>query len=127
MMQKEIHLQNKKIINILAISGIITLFIAFFFNYKCIFKSLFNIPCISCGLTRGFKYIIKFDLINATRMNLLSVPLFITLTIFYILYFIWLILKKDYIFNFFGYFVKHYKILVVILLLSWGIKILEVI
>ena len=125
-MQKVIHLENKKTINILAISGVIVIIIAFFFNYKCIFKSTFSIPCVSCGLTRGFKYILNLDLINATKMNLLSIPLFIILILFYILYFIWIILKKEYIFDFYNYFVKHYKILIAILLISWIIKILEI-
>ena len=125
-MHQELHLQNKKIIDILAISGVLVLLIAFFFNYKCIFKTIFNIPCISCGLTRGFIYILKFDLINATKMNILSIPLFIIVLLFYILYFIWVILKKEYIFKFYNYFISYYKLFIIVLLLSWIINILEV-
>ena len=118
-------MQNKNIINILAISGIVLLLVAFCFDYKCIFKSIFNLPCISCGLTRGFKYILNGDFINATYMNLLSIPLFIMVILFYILYFICIILKKDYIFIFYNYFVKHYKLVIFIFLINFLIGILK--
>ena len=115
----EIHLENKKVINILAVSGIIVLFIAFLFEYKCIFRHTFDIPCVSCGLTRGFKYILKLDLINAIKVNFLSLPIFICFLLFYVFYILWIILKKEYIFKYYKYFVKHYKLFIVILVINW--------
>lgn len=54
---------------LIVISGIV--------NFKCIFKLLLGISCPGCGLTRGFRSIIKLDFITATKYNILSVPLFI--------------------------------------------------
>ena len=121
----EIHCKNKLIINILAISGVLLLFIAFFFNYKCVFKNMFNIPCISCGLTRGFNFILQGDFVNATKMNLLSIPLFLIIIIFYMLYILWISLKKDYIFKYYSFFVKQYKLLIAILSINWIINIIK--
>ncbi|MBQ3021309.1 MAG: DUF2752 domain-containing protein [Bacilli bacterium] len=115
----EIRLENKKAINIIAISGIILLLIVYFLDFNCIFKTIFNIPCISCGLTRGFIYILKLDLINAIKMNLLSIPLFITIIIFYVLYFLWILLKKEYIFKYYNYIIKYYKLIIIILIINW--------
>ncbi len=124
LMQKEILLENKKVINIIAISGVVLLLILLFFNVKCIFKEIFNIPCISCGLTRGFKSILKLDFINATKYNILSIPLFVLSILFYILYIFSLILKKVYIYKLYNILVKNYKILLIILLNSWLINLL---
>lgn len=53
----------------------------FIFNFECIFKRIFNIYCPSCGMTRAFIAIIKFDFIKAIDYNILSVPLFLFLII----------------------------------------------
>ena len=124
-MQKEIHLENKKILHILAVSGIIVILIAFFLEYECLFKRIINIPCMSCGLTRGFIYLLNFDIINATNSNLLSLPLFICITIYYFLYVIWFILKKEYIFKYYNYFVKNYKLVLLVLVINWVINIIK--
>ncbi len=69
----------------IAISGIITL--------KCPFKSLLNIRCPGCGLTRSFRAILNLDFISAIKYNILGIPLFI----FCFLFIIFLI--KDIIIN----------------------------
>ena len=61
-------------IKILAISVLSLLLIAFLFNYECIFKNIFNIPCISCGLTRGFIYVKENqDIVEETKKICLEV------------------------------------------------------
>ena len=35
----------------------------------CLWKYFFGIDCPSCGLTRAFMYLIKFDFINAFKTN----------------------------------------------------------
>ena len=112
-------------IDILAISGLFLPFIVFFFDIKCIFKSIFHIPCISCGLTRAFIEIIHLNIINAINYNILSIPLFIIIFVFYILYFYKLIFKVDYIAKLYNILSKHYKILICLLLIGWIINIIN--
>ena len=85
-MEKANHLENKRLYSVLAISGIFILFIAFLFDIKCLFKLLFSIPCPSCGLTRAFKAIINLDFIGAIKYNLLSIPIFISMILYYVFY-----------------------------------------
>lgn len=119
--QKAIHLDNKKIYHILAISGIFLLLVAFLFNYKCIFKSIFHIDCISCGLTRGFKSILNLNFIEATRYNILSIPLFILVIVYYILY----LFNNRLLDKIYSYIIKNYNVCLIILLISWIINIVK--
>ena len=109
-------------IDMIAISGIFLPFIVFFFDIKCIFKSIFHIPCISCGLTRGFIAILHLKFIDAIKYNILSIPLFIVIVIFYMLYFLKLLFKIDYITNIYNFIIKYYKYLFIILIFSWIIN-----
>ena len=43
---------------------------------QCASLTLFRNPCPMCGLTRGFFHIWHLDFAEATRLNILSVPLF---------------------------------------------------
>ena len=124
-MEKVNHLENKKLYHILAISGIVLLIIAFLFDLKCIIKIIFKIPCPSCGLTRGFISIINLNFIEAVKYNILSIPIFICTIIFYILYILYIFLKKEYIFKYYNIFVKNYKIIIILFLISWVINIVK--
>lgn len=42
----------------------------------CLFRNLFGVRCMGCGLTRGFISILAGDLSAATAYNALSLPLF---------------------------------------------------
>lgn len=125
-MLKVNHLENnKKIINILMISGILLAIIIFLFEPKCLFKEIFNIPCSICGMTRAFKYILNGNFLLALKLNLLSVPLIICLIVFYLLYFISNVFNKNYIYKFYAFVVKNYKILIAILFINWVINIVK--
>ena len=113
-------------IDILAISGIVLPFIVFFFDIKCIFKAIFKIPCISCGLTRAFISIIHLKFIDAIIYNVLSIPLFIFIVVFYILYFIKILFKIDYITKFYITISNYYKFIIIVLIISWIINIIIV-
>ena len=117
-------MKDKNIIDVLAISGLILPFIVFFFDLKCIFKRIFNIPCISCGLTRAFISIIHLDFISALKYNVLSIPLFIFIIIFYILYFLNKIFNKDYIYHFYSIISNNYKVLLLLLIVTWFINLI---
>lgn len=110
-------------IDVLAISGVVLPFIVFFFDIKCIFKKIFHIPCISCGLTRGFIAILHLRFIDAIKYNILSIPLFIVIVAFYILYFLKLLFKIDYITDIYNYFSKYYRFLIIILFMCWVLNI----
>lgn len=101
------------------IGGILLSFIIFLFNPTCLFKRLFNISCPACGMTRAFFYLLNGDVISAFEMNILSIPLFLLILIYIFLYILKLIFKKDYIYRYYDYFIKHYKFLLVILLINW--------
>ena len=117
-------MEDKRVIDILAISSIFLLFIVFFFDIQCIFKSIFHIPCVSCGLTRAFKCILKLDFINAIKYNILSIPLFILLLIFFILYIHNIFFKNNYIYKLYNVFSKHYYIVLSIFFISWIINLI---
>lgn len=48
---------------------------------NCIVKSTFGVSCPACGLTRAFKSLLKFDIYNAFKYNILSIPLAIIIVI----------------------------------------------
>ena len=124
-MEKVNLLENKALYNILAISGILLLVIAFLFDTKCLFKTIFSIPCPSCGLTRGFIAILGFKFIDALNYNLLSIPIFISGVLFYFFYVIFIFLKKDYIHKFYNFYIMNYKLVIILLLLSWIVNIVK--
>lgn len=107
------------------ICGIFFAFIIFLFEPKCLFKEIFHIPCTICGMTRSFKYILAGEFFLVIKSNLLSIPLFISLIVFYVIYFISLIFKKSYIYELYDRAVKNYKIIILVLLLNWVINIVK--
>ena len=107
------------------ISSIILAIIIFLFEPKCLFKEVFHIPCSICGMTRSFKYILKGNFLLALKSNLLSIPLFISLIVFYISYFFSIIFKKNYIYKMYDRVVKNYKIIILFLLINWVLNIVK--
>lgn len=116
---------NKRVINTLMISGIILLLIILFFKPVCLFKHIFKISCPICGITRGIKCILKFKIIESFKYNLLSIPVFLSIFLFYIIYIFSIILKKEYIYCYYNYFVIHYKTIIVILIINWIVNIFK--
>ena len=110
----------KKLKVILVVIGLA--FILNIFDIRfCPFFNIFNIPCPACGLTRAFKLIMQFRLIESLRYNLLALPL----VIFTFIYIILLITKRiDLLYSFLN---KYKKVLIVItiiiMLIVWFINI----
>lgn len=75
------------------LSVIIFIYLLELFNFKCIFKSLFNIYCAGCGTTRMIKEILKLNIYGAFRYNPFMFILFIFF-IFYFIYKIYIYIKK---------------------------------
>lgn len=84
----------------------------------CLFKKIIHIPCPGCGLTRAFKLILKLNLLDAIKYNILSIPLFILLIILNALLIIDIIkdknMTKQIIFKIF----KHYRIIILLLIIT---------
>jgi hypothetical protein len=50
-----------------------------YFPSTCSFKMFFHLPCVTCGLTRGFLSLAKGDIILASRYNPLTLPLYLSM------------------------------------------------
>lgn len=77
----------------------------------CPFFYLFNIPCIGCGLTRSFKYLLKLDIIKSISYNILTIPIIIILLLTLILSIYEEITKKNIIDNLL---IKYQKQIIII-------------
>lgn len=84
----------------------------------CLFKSIIKIPCPSCGLTRSFKSILDLKLLDAIKYNILSIPLFIILIIINILLIIDIIKNNNITIKFLKKILKHYKLIIILLLIT---------
>jgi hypothetical protein len=63
---------------------ILLLFIWFYFQLPCVLRSLTNIPCITCGLTRAWLYALHLDF----RSAFLQYPMFwaVPILVLFLLY-----------------------------------------
>lgn len=111
----------KRIINILIIlcTFIFIYLVVNIFDIDCIFKSIFGIRCPGCGLTRAFRSILSGNLINATKYNILSIPIFISIIVIFISVIIDIILNRintiKYIDKLFS---KYYIFIIIILIIT---------
>ena len=83
----------------------------------CPIKNLFGISCFGCGMTRGFISILSFDVKTAYKYNVLSVPLFISIVLYFIFSLIDIIFNKNYIYVIEKQLSKKYMYLVYIIIL----------
>ena len=63
----------------------------------CPIKSIFGISCFGCGMTRGFISILNFDFKTAFEYNVLSIPLFVAITLYCLFFLIDFFLDKNYV------------------------------
>lgn len=119
-MQTEYNYKTKSTINILIASMTLLLLAIFIFklDIPCLFKHIFNINCPACGLTRSFYAILDLNFINALNYNILGIPLFISIILIYIIYFIDLITKKDNLIRLYNKMIKYYHIIILVLILN---------
>ena len=88
------------------------------FDIPCLIKLITKIPCPACGLTRAFISLFNFKIIDAIKYNFLCIPLFIFLVLvnYYLIKDI--ILNKYYTKNYIYKIFKHYKIIIILLIIS---------
>ena len=93
-------------------------FIIFNFNIPCLIKLIIKIPCPACGLTRAFKSLLQLNIIDAIKYNFLVIPIsiFVIIVNYYIIKDI--ILNKDETKLFVNKVLSHYKIIILLLIIS---------
>lgn len=85
-------------------------------EFECLFKSLFNISCTGCGLTRSFRSIINLDFYDAFKYNILGIPIFIICIIAFVSLIIDIIRNDNKTINYIFKFLKKYYIVIIILI-----------
>lgn len=98
---------------ILLVSGILVVFV---FDIKCIFKKIFHIACPGCGLTRGFRSLLRLDIKEAIYYNILTIPIFLFLLITSLVFIIDLIKNKNYLEKYLLFFTKKYVLIIIIII-----------
>lgn len=92
-------MKTKWLITDLFILGTISLILNIFNIRICPFYNIFKIPCPGCGLTRAFIELFKLNLLESVRYNILCIPI----SLAFLVYFLFVLLKKEKcILNFFN-------------------------
>ena len=101
---------------------ILILFLLFVLNIPvtCIFKSVTGISCPACGMTRAFISILHLNFLNAFLLNILSIPLFIFISISVIIMIIEIFRNKfNYIPKLLNFLGKYWYIFIILLIISF--------
>lgn len=89
-----------------------------YINVGCIFKRWLGIRCPGCGLTRAFICMFHFNFIGAFHYNILSIPLFLVCIISFVFVLYDILFNKYKLENIYLKFSKHYKVIIVLLIIS---------
>lgn len=86
----------------------------------CPIKNIFSISCFGCGMTRGFISILNFNFKTAFKYNVLSIPLFLCIFLYFLCALIDIFFDKNYIYTIEKHLSKKYMYLIypIILIIS---------
>jgi len=96
----------------------VLLYVLLNINIGCFFRKFFNLRCPGCGLTRAFLAIFNLDFITAFKYNIISIPLFIIIVVINILLLNDIIFNKNRIYNFIERILKHYRLILVLIIVT---------
>ena len=63
----------------------------------CPIKNAIGVSCFGCGMTRGFISILKLDFKAAIKYNVLSIPLFVGIALYFLFSLLDIFFDKNYI------------------------------
>lgn len=113
-------MKRLKNLAILVVGILILYLLLFVVKWNCPVREFLNVECPACGLTRGFRAIFSLNLLEALWMNILAIPLFITVLLFIIMLFYGIITNKDLMYQkTIGFFNKYYKQVLLLVLISF--------
>lgn len=120
-------MNNKTYIYFIAIMILLVfgMLVVFFLDVDCVFKSITELPCPGCGLTRGFRALFHGNIIRAEQYNILTIPIFLFITVAILLFFIDLIKHSNRLEQLFHKLGQHYKLIILIIFISWIINIIR--
>ena len=109
---------------IIIIEGILfSLFHLANYNIPCFFKTIFHIPCPGCGLSRSFLSILRFDFAKAIYYNILGIPLAIFLITVNLTLIYDIVTSNNISEQLCKCLLKHYKIIIILLIITEFINI----
>lgn len=89
----------------------------FFSVSLCPIKNFFGISCFGCGMTRGFISVLNLDFKTAFEYNVLSIPLFVSIALYFVFSLIDYIFDKNFVYVIEKQLAKKYMYLVYIIVL----------
>lgn len=93
-------------------------------NIPCLFKSLTHFPCPDCGMTRAFRLILNFKLIESFSYNILAIPLFISIVFMLIVLVNDIITNQNNLMKILDKIINKYHLLILgLLAISWIVNI----
>ncbi len=84
----------------------------------CPVKNIFGFSCFGCGLTRGFISILELDFKMAVEYNVLSIPIFAGICLYFMCGVIDIIFNKNYIKKIEKQLVKKYMYIIYVVILT---------
>lgn len=117
--------ENKQILFAFLILLVFGILVVFVFDVNCIFKSITDLPCPGCGLTRGFRSLFSGHIIKAESYNILTIPIFLFLLLCAILFLLDIFQKTDRTELLLKKLAQYYKLIIVLVVINWIINIIR--
>ena len=111
--------ENKRLIVFFLLISIFLFLILFGLNFNCPIKSLFHISCPGCGLTRSIRSLLSFKIETSLYYNILGIPLLLFFITCYLLIGIDIIKKRNYLSSFLTKLSKYYKLIIILLIITF--------